>query len=121
MSQQEVFDTVIRHLYRQGCRSTNGAEDNLEVCAIWGILGRRDPLGCLLDATNYTEEFEHMDFIEVLTGLEFPPESFSFMQELSSIHDMANEDPSTELYEFGLSCDLTWPDDVPTEGWNWIP
>jgi len=59
MTPQEIFDTVAKHLFTQGCRSIEVDDDGDELCLYRGPKGRMCAIGVLIPDELYQESMEH--------------------------------------------------------------
>lgn len=58
MTKQEIFDTVVKHLADQGCRSITHVDVGTRYCAYRGEHGRKCAIGCLIPDSEYVPRLE---------------------------------------------------------------
>lgn len=61
MTPQEIFDTVAKHLFRQGCRSVERDEDPDPACLYRGPEGRMCAVGVLIPDEIYNTDMEYQN------------------------------------------------------------
>ena len=67
MTEQEVFDTVAKHLLAQGARSKSGGE-----CAYRGDGGLKCAVGCLIADSDYVKDMEGLIVHDLLEHYSAP-------------------------------------------------
>lgn len=82
MTEQEAFDTVVRHLFAQGRQSASGAPPNENKCLYRGPGGAKCAVGCLIPDRLYDPAMEDKNSEELVHGA-FP--SLGFLAPLSGI------------------------------------
>ena len=90
MKAQEIFNTVARHLMRQGRRSVDGEAD---MCVYRSSSGLRCAVGCLIEEGEYTPAMEGLPVTELaergwLPDRLVPHQNLLF--ELQVVHDRAH-------------------------------
>ena len=127
MNNQEIFDTVVFSLYKQGSRSyiyTESPSDGLiTTCGYYGSNGRKCAIGHLIPPHLYSEMFEKQAVIELIQRYSFinvfgfNPENdrtVGLLEQLQGLHDR-NCGFKTYEYKkqakeiasrFGLSCKI---------------
>lgn len=98
MNTQEVFNTVVNHLRKQGCKakghSLSEYEDN-EICAYRGMGGNKCAVGCLIKDEFYSPSlegkaighYEVKDAVRKSIG-DFDSKTEWVLGKLQSIHDV---------------------------------
>ena len=94
-TKQEIFNTVVKGLRAQGCKSENDAG-----CAYRGIEGRRCAAGFLIPDDKYSTKFEHQGIMwepyldggynrptNCLISMGYDKELLKFTTALQGIHD----------------------------------
>ena len=121
MNDQEVFSKVVRHLFTQG-----GQARRDQLCVYRGEDGTSCAVGCLIADDIYQPSMEGIG-VEALIA-EYPTvkdllsECDSYLLcGLQSAHDRsilwADKRVSTVLTDISSEYHLTWPDEIPKEGW----
>jgi hypothetical protein len=92
MTPQEIFDTVAKHLFTQGCRSVEDAEDADAACLYRGPEGRMCAVGVLIPDELYSSaiEYENIGHLLSKAGSLFPEwmkANEPLLQSLQSTHD----------------------------------
>ena len=74
MTPQEIFDTVAKHLFTQGCRSAELDEDPHSACLYRGPEGRMCAVGVLIpdELYNTDMEFQNAAYLVGKVGSPFP-------------------------------------------------
>ena len=67
MTQQEIFDTVLAHLRKQGRASVNNV-DYMELCLYRGPGGTACAVGCLIPDELYDPLIENASSIQIMGG-----------------------------------------------------
>lgn len=91
MTNQEIFDMVVTHLRRQGCKAHNG----MECLYRFGALACA--VGCLIPDDKYEARFEGRSIREwwplreCLMGLGISLEQFDLLVDLQTTHDCSDD------------------------------
>ena len=74
MTPQEIFDTVAKHLFTQGCRSAELDEDPHSACLYRGPEGRMCAVGVLIPYELYNTDMEYQNAAYLIgkVGSPFP-------------------------------------------------
>ena len=74
MTPQEIFDTVAKHLFTQGCRSAELDEDPHSACLYRGPEGRMCAVGVLIPDELYNTDMEFQNAVYLIgkVGSPFP-------------------------------------------------
>lgn len=93
MKNQEIFDTVTKHLFAQGMQSVD-----ISVCLFRGPNGTKYAVGCLIPDELYDPKMEGplSELIDDWTSLSFLKRNYNILDDLQIIHDS----------------DFTWVDDA---------
>lgn len=108
MTPQQIFDTVARHLFAQGFRSLQQAEDAYS-CAYRGTHGTSCAVGVLIPDHVYTKDMEGIDaeglchrFKAVLPAWMLV--NMPLLLALQTVHDVNYSWKSDADMKFSLSC-----------------
>jgi hypothetical protein len=86
MEQQEIFETVARHLFSQGERALDPAGQ----CAYRGKKGMKCAVGCLISDADYSESMEGYNVNDLVDGALLPsnlvPHAY-MLNRLQRLHD----------------------------------
>jgi len=101
MTPQEIFDTVAKHLFTQGCRSMELNEDPEAACLYRGPEGRMCAAGVLIPDELYSPDMEYKNIAYLLSqpGSPFPEwmkANEPLLQSLQSVHDRTHYWGSSE-------------------------
>lgn len=91
MTNQEIFDTVAKHLFAQG----KPALDDYGACVYRGENGMRCAVGCLITDEEYSLDMEYKSAKTVVRdwGIEaIHPGSFDLAESLQKVHDYEKDD-----------------------------
>lgn len=83
MTNQEIFDVVVRHLRKQNAKSRNDV-----MCLYRGLCGMKCAVGCLIPDELYEKDLEGssvQDILDFLPGIE--EAQIEFLERLQVIHD----------------------------------
>jgi len=108
MTNQEAFDTMVRHLRKQGKRSQ---EVNRSTCRYYGPDGLMCAVGCLIPEDQYSRELEGLAVIEIQEKVPaLYPISPDLLRSMQLIHDFDQvEDWEDEFAEAAKRFGLTLP------------
>lgn len=144
MDIQEIFNTVVRHLHKQGKPSKgkhliarfNGDPLEQTVCAYRGSDGGMCAVGCLIKNEFYNVKLEgesstNMEvqaMVESSLGIELTEPMVDLLRDLQECHDSweaVTEDANKDTFQWAdmstrLGCvmrwyKLNWPEDVPQQ------
>lgn len=92
MEAQEIFDTVAKHLFTQGCRSIEIDEEGEESCLYRSPDGKMCAVGVLIPDEIYDPRMEHQNSDNLLEtpGYEFPKwmqDNKLLLLSLQRVHD----------------------------------
>ena len=92
-TQQEVVDTVAKHLREQGERSMAEDGDGDPMCAYRGEAGRMCAIGCLISDGRYRPQWEGIgvnhSMANVVYGREAGANERRLLRALQNLHDFA--------------------------------
>lgn len=92
MTEQEIFDTVSKHLLTQGEKSVRMSGWFVEKCAYRGENGLKCAVGCLISDEHYSEKMEGCGAFEVLangaiSGTPYTHNIGELLTRLQTVHD----------------------------------
>lgn len=92
MTPQEIFDTVAKHLFTQGCRSIEVDDEGEESCLYRGPEGRMCAVGVLIPDEIYDPLMEHQnsDYLLETPCYKFPAwmaDNMHLLLSLQRVHD----------------------------------
>lgn len=97
MEKQEIFDKVVAHLRKQGCKAISNSR-----CKYRTSSGLKCAAGCLISDKDYNSECEDnaIPFVIKLLNLKDLEPHADFITELQSVHDNSNVEEWEDQLEF---------------------
>lgn len=124
MTDQEIFNTVVRALHAQGGpsrRPPQPGEPN--TCMYRGPNGRKCAVGHLIRDEDYSPAIEGHGLrdLELAVVRNQFREHMVLLELMQNAHDtaMTPREIVGQLYDAADLCHLEWPADVPRDGWAW--
>lgn len=91
---QEIYETVVTHLRKQGCKSVRPADNLNYICMYRSPDGMKCAVGCLIPDTEYSDNMESKDVRDLLSLYFLSPERLKeftthklLLSALQDIHD----------------------------------
>lgn len=104
MTPQMIFNTVVNHLYVQGCPSYGEYDDVHTGCLYRAPNGDMCAIGCLIPDEVYTPEMENNGCDVILKKLpDYLSKHGELLNELQRVHDNS----------------FNWADSQPAKGWDY--
>lgn len=100
MDNQSVFDKIVGHLRKQGCKSQSGPADSYR-CLYRGPKGTKCAAGCLIEDDEYLPEMESQKFNSLIrSSLGESLQRFSNNQDLICALQNIHDETSVSGWEF---------------------
>lgn len=91
MEAQEIFDTVAKHLFKQGCRSIEVDDEDDAACLYRGPERKMCAIGVLIPDELYTSRLEYINIAFIINNnLGIPAwmrNHMNLLQRLQQVHD----------------------------------